>query len=126
MPKSRILVVDDEARIRQVIQFKLERMGYDIITATTGAAGFKKAKECMPDLIITDYEMPGEMDGLKLIATIRETESIAKVPVIMLSGSVAISTVFEELFGGISNVTLLQKPFSPRAFAKIVEKILND
>jgi len=79
MPK--ILVVDDETRIVDILTFNLRKEGYETIEANDGATGLKLAMSENPDLVILDIMMPG-LDGYEVCKRIRET---SQVPVIMLT-----------------------------------------
>ena len=66
MPKSRILVIDDEAAIRDSLRMTLEYEGYDFVGAATGQEGLALAEREAPDLVLLDVKMPG-MDGLEVL-----------------------------------------------------------
>jgi DNA-binding response OmpR family regulator len=126
MPQARILVIDDEPHIREIVRLKLQSAGYDVATAESGPLGLEAAKNAPPGLIITDYNMPGGINGLELVKAIRRTEAIMQTPVIMLTGSVAVAGRIEDEIAGTPNVVLMQKPFSPRDLLKTVERVLAD
>ncbi len=79
-----ILVADDEAINRQLIQRRLEREGYRVLTARDGGEAVRMAREELPDLVILDVMMPG-MDGLDACRVIKEDERTRDIPVIFLS-----------------------------------------
>ncbi len=79
-----ILVADDEAVNRQLIQRRLEREGYRVLTARDGGEAVRLARETLPDLVILDVMMPG-MDGLDACRVIKEDERTRDIPVIFLS-----------------------------------------
>src|SRR5438093_12351777 len=70
MPKSRILVVDDEAAIRDSLKMTLEYEGYELVGAATGQEGLALAEREAPDLVLLDVTMPG-MDGLEVLDRLR-------------------------------------------------------
>src|SRR5690554_7085421 len=76
-----ILVVDDDANIRQVLRFALEQAGYAVDEAENGAAGLERFEQYRPDLVILDVMMP-EMDGTEVCRRIRR---VSEVPVLFLS-----------------------------------------
>src|SRR5581483_1045254 len=82
MPKSRILVIDDEAAIRDSLRMTLEYEGYDFIGAATGQEGLALAEREAPDLVLLDIKMPG-MDGMDVLGRLRSMNDA--VPVIMIS-----------------------------------------
>ena len=79
--KKKILVVEDERTIADILVFNLEREGYEAIAAGDGPAGLKSALEDEPDLILLDVMLPG-MDGFEVLRRVREK---SQVPVIMLT-----------------------------------------
>lgn len=84
---AKILVVDDEAEIRQVLQEVLTRAGYQVITANDGRDALPLTLTDSPDLIITDIRMP-RLDGLTLCRALRTNKDTAHIPVLILtSGS---------------------------------------
>ncbi len=92
MPKSRILVIDDEAAIRDSLKMTLEYDGYEFIGAATGQEGLALAEREAPDLVLLDVKMPG-MDGIEVLeppAAMNET-----LPVVVISGHGTISTAVE-------------------------------
>lgn len=81
---KRILVVDDEENISELLKYNLQLHGYAVDTAFDGIEGFEKAKMIRPDIILLDLMLPG-MDGLKVCSRIREDSDIKDTPIIMLT-----------------------------------------
>ncbi len=81
---SKILVVDDDAAINELIKINLELSGYDVITAENGIQGFSLAKQELPDLIVLDVMMP-DVDGYTVAKRVRENESTKDIPILMLT-----------------------------------------
>jgi serine/threonine-protein kinase PpkA len=81
---SRVLVVEDDPSILELIRLHLASAGYETITAGDGVAGLKLALSERPDLILSDVNMPG-LDGFGLLAALRANEAMATVPLIILS-----------------------------------------
>ena len=79
-----ILVADDEPVNRTLIQRRLEREGYHVLTARNGSEAVAQARSSLPDLVILDVMMP-EMDGMDACRLIKETEATRHIPVIFLS-----------------------------------------
>ena len=125
-PAKRVLAADDEPHIRRVVELKLKSAGYEVLAATNGAAALESAKLHKPDLIITDFQMPGELNGIDLIKAVRETPEIAETPAILLTGSVAVLKRLEDELADAAAVTLMSKPFSPRELIKQVKQLLGD
>ena len=118
----RILVVDDEAHIVQVLTFKLRNAGYDVVTAVDGEEGFEMACQDLPDLIITDFQMP-YMTGLELCKALAEQDSTANIPILMLTARGYALDEEDLAIGNIKGV--LSKPFSPRAVVAQVAELLE-
>ena len=83
MPK-RILVVDDEVGIVEMLKMRLEANNYEVITASDGQEGLEKAKKEKPDLIILDLMLP-KMDGYKVCVMLKRDQRYMKIPIIMFT-----------------------------------------
>ena len=81
---KRILVIDDEKSIAEMIKDNLELRGYKVDVASDGIAGFEKIKETKPDAVILDIIMPG-MDGYQVLRVIKKDKETKYVPVILIS-----------------------------------------
>ncbi len=79
-----ILTVDDEPNILKMIERRLQREGYDVLTAQSGEEGLKLADEHLPDLILLDIMMP-QMKGRDVCARLKANPKTAKIPVIFLT-----------------------------------------
>lgn len=79
-----MLVVDDDATIRGLLQITLETEGFDVLTAADGVDGLERARADDPDLVILDIMMPG-LDGLQVCHTLKSEEATSDIPVILLS-----------------------------------------
>jgi two-component system nitrogen regulation response regulator NtrX len=106
MPKSRILVIDDEAAIRDSLKMTLEYNGYEFIGAATGQEGLTLAEREAPDLVMLDIKMPG-MDGMDVLGRLRTLDE--SIPVVMVSGHGTTTTAVEAIKRGA--VDFLDKPF---------------
>jgi two-component system nitrogen regulation response regulator NtrX len=107
LPKSRILVIDDEAAIRDSLRMTLEYEGYDFVAAATGQEGLALAERDAPDLVILDVKMPG-MDGLEVLDRLRSMNET--LPVVVISGHGTISTAVEATKKGAFD--FIEKPFA--------------
>ena len=85
--RPRVLVCDDESSFVRLLEINLQRAGYDVITASDGEAALEKAMEERPRLLLIDLLMPG-MDGFELVRRIRTTETLAEIPIIVLTADV--------------------------------------
>jgi CheY-like chemotaxis protein len=119
----RILVVDDEAHILQVLLLKLNKAGYEVITANDGEEAFEAARREVPDLVITDFQMP-YMTGLELCRALKGHEPTSQIPVLMLTARGFALDDEDLAIGNIRDV--LSKPFSPRAIVQQVESIIGE
>src|SRR5215203_2298269 len=107
MPKSRILVIDDEAAIRDSLRMTLEYEGYEFIGASTGQEGLALAEREAPDLVLLDVKMPG-MDGLEVLDRLHAMNEA--LPVVVVSGHGTISTAVEATKKGAFD--FIEKPFA--------------
>src|SRR4051812_10319141 len=107
MPKSRILVIDDEAAIRDSLRMTLEYQGYDFIGAATGQEGLALAERDAPDLVFLDVKMPG-MDGIEVLERLHAMYEM--LPVVIISGHGTASTAFEAANKGAFD--FIEKPFA--------------
>jgi two-component system nitrogen regulation response regulator NtrX len=107
MAKPRILVIDDEAAIRDSLRMTLEYEGYEFLGAPTGQDGLALVEREAPDLIILDVKMPG-MDGLEVLDRLRAMNET--VPVVVISGHGTISTAVEATKKGAFD--FVEKPFA--------------
>lgn len=103
----KILIVDDEKNIVDIIAFNLKKEGYTVITATDGEEGVQKAMEENPDLILLDIMMP-KMDGLEMCRKIREKHN---VPIVMVSAKTQELDKIVGLTTGADDY--VTKPFNP-------------
>ena len=95
MNSKKILLIDDEMDILEILSYNLEKEGYDIYTATNGKEGIVKAKEILPDLILLDVMMP-EKDGIETCQELRKIKELQKTLIVFLS---ARSEEFSQLAG---------------------------
>jgi CheY-like chemotaxis protein len=121
MAERKVLVADDEIHIIHVVTIKLRNNGYEVLSAENGNDAFAMACKEKPDIIVTDFQMPG-MTGLELVRRLRQNETTKDIPVIMLTarGFAVEDREKEEL--EISE--LLSKPFSPKELLRSIEDIL--
>jgi two-component system alkaline phosphatase synthesis response regulator PhoP len=106
----RILAVDDEADVLRLVEIKLKKAGFDVVTARDGEEGVQKALAERPDVILMDVMMP-KMDGYTAVGKIREQVQPAPI-ILMLTAKGQESDVVEGLTAGADDYVI--KPFSPR------------
>jgi DNA-binding NtrC family response regulator len=116
--KKRILVVEDEEKLRRVLELQLVSAGFDVDKAATAEDGLKLVDRA--DLVLTDLRLP-QMDGLQLLALIRRQN--AQVPVIVMTAFGSIETAVESMKAGATDFVL--KPFSLDHVMQVVNKALE-
>src|SRR5687768_3869961 len=107
MPRSALLVIDDEPNILTSLRRALELEGYDVEVAGSGRIGLQKLEERDVDLVMLDVMMP-EMDGLETLKRVREAQP--DLPVLMMSGHASIDTAVQATKLGAHD--FLEKPLS--------------
>ncbi len=115
---NRILIVDDEAHILQVLSLKLRNAGYEVLSAGDGEEGLELALKEVPDLIITDFQMPF-MTGLEMCRVLATNEATKNIPVFFLTARGHSLSDEDISIGNIRHV--VHKPFSPRAVLELVK-----
>lgn len=119
MNTPKILVVDDEPSISNLVVSYLRKEGYEVYSAADGPAGLKAARSYKPDLIVLDIMLPG-MDGLEVLRQIR---SESNVYVILLTAKVE---EFDQVIGlSVGADDYVTKPFSPRALTARVKAAMR-
>ncbi|MBU3154693.1 response regulator transcription factor [Clostridium estertheticum] len=122
MAEEKVLVVDDEEHIRELIKFNLEKNGYKVICADNGIDAVKLAKEQAPQLMLLDLMLPG-MDGLDVCKEIRKDSNMSGMPIIMITAKgEEIDKIIGLELGADDYIT---KPFSVRELVARVKAILR-
>jgi len=121
MADKKVLVADDEIHIVHVVAIKLRNNGYEVISAENGVEAFELACKEKPDIIVTDFQMPG-MSGLQLVEKLRQNDQTKDTPVIMLTARNF--AVDDEQKKDLNISEFLSKPFSPRELLRCIEDIL--
>lgn len=122
MAEKKILIVDDEDHIRELLKFNLEKNGYVVYMANDGLNGLKLAREKQVDLILLDLMLPG-MDGFEVCKEIRRDNIISNVPIIMLTAkSEEIDKILGLELGADDYIT---KPFSIRELSARIKALLR-
>ena len=122
MNSKRVLVADDEVHILDVISYKLQSAGLEVITAHNGQEALEQARAERPDLLIVDYQMPG-LNGLEVRLQLRQEPQTRRIPAIMLTARGLDAEQDELDRAGIS--VIIAKPFSPREVLSCAEELLN-
>jgi two-component system alkaline phosphatase synthesis response regulator PhoP len=122
MAKEKILVIDDEEDILELVEYNLAKDGYRVTRAASGEAGLKAARGQLPDLIILDLMLPG-LDGLEICKRLRADSKTQHVPIIMLTAKGEEADIVTGLELGADDY--ITKPFSPRVLAARVKTVLR-
>ena len=122
MSDEKILVVDDEENIQELLKFNLENNGYKVLCADNGIDALKIAREEIPHLILLDLMLP-KMDGYDVCKEIRKDNSISNMPIIMLTAK---GEELDKILGlELGADDYLTKPFSVRELIARVKAILR-
>jgi two-component system, OmpR family, alkaline phosphatase synthesis response regulator PhoP len=120
--RPKILVVDDELDMVELVAFNLRAEGYEVITATNGLEALNQARSALPDLILLDLMLP-EIDGVAVCEILRRLPSTAQIPVIMVTAWTSEASRIVGLEAGAEDY--VTKPFSPRELVLRVTRTLR-
>ena len=122
MAEEKILVVDDEEHIQELLKFNLENNGYRVLCVDNGIDALKIAREEIPQLVLLDLMLP-KMDGYDVCKEIRKDNSISNMPIIMLTAK---GEELDKILGlELGADDYLTKPFSVRELIARVKAILR-
>lgn len=122
---AKILVVDDDPDFVRATKLVLEKNGHEVISASSGDSGYRRAKEDRPALVVLDVIMDTVLDGLSVTQRMHDDPDLSEIPIIMVT-SIA-NTDYAELFPTDEFIHInafLSKPFSAEALMKQVNKYL--
>lgn len=119
---ARVLIVDDEAGIRELCRVNLVLSGYEVVEAADGFQALEQARSAKPDVILLDVLMPG-MSGWEVLSALRADEATADIPVVMLTALNSEDDQIRGWEGGV--VDYLTKPFNPLSLADWVAAALE-
>jgi two-component system, OmpR family, alkaline phosphatase synthesis response regulator PhoP len=120
--RKRILAVDDQRPIARLVQYHLERAGYDVTLAYDGAEALEKVREIRPDLVILDVMMPG-ISGFEVLRRLKEDPDTEPIPVIMLTAKSESDDALEGYDRGAQ--WYLSKPIDPEELLTYVNNVLG-
>jgi DNA-binding response OmpR family regulator len=109
MSKKKILVVDDQANVRNILEFNLKRRGFEIISAQDGLGAIAQATNETPDLILLDIMMPG-IDGFQVIEKLKQVEKTSSIPILIVSAKGTEEDILRALKLGAKDYIV--KPFN--------------
>ena len=122
MAKNKILVIEDDDDIQELITYNLVREGYLVSSTTSGEAGLEAARRSAPDLVLLDLMLPG-IDGLEVCRMLRADHRTAAVPIVMLTAKGEETDVVTGLELGADDY--ITKPFSPKVVVARIRNILR-
>lgn len=122
MPNEKILIIDDESNIVELIKYNLEMNGYKVLYAYDGNEGLNIAREQKPDLILLDIMLP-KMDGFDVCKEIKKDKDIEHIPVIMLTAK---GEEFDKILGlELGADDYITKPFSVRELLARIKAVMR-
>jgi len=122
MGRKRILAVDDEVDILDILRYNLKRENYDVITVESGEECLKQAEKFLPDLILLDLMLPG-IDGLTACKMLKADKKLRHIPVVMLTAKGDESDIVAGLELGADDY--ITKPFSSKVVSARVKAALR-
>lgn len=120
--QARILVIDDEEKIRKVLTIHLTAEGYEVVTAANGFEALRDMEKIKPDLIITDIVMP-KVSGLEFTQALKNKVETRGIPIIVISAFSDKETV--EAARKLGAAKFLAKPFETKNLLDVVKKVLK-
>lgn len=118
---ARVLIADDDELLREILHFKLENLGYEVVMVADGASALKAAQTLSPDVLILDCMMPA-LSGQEVLNALKSEPSTAELPVIMLTARRGQDDVVAALRAGA--VDYITKPFMPEELAIRIATVL--
>jgi two-component system, OmpR family, alkaline phosphatase synthesis response regulator PhoP len=122
MARGRILVIDDEKDLTELVRYNLEKEGFTVRSALDGESGLSLATKEPPDLVVVDLMLPG-IDGLDVCRALRSDKRTTRIPIIMLTAKSAESDRILGLELGADDY--VTKPFSPRELVARIKAVLR-
>ncbi len=122
MKKGKVLVVDDEVNITQILEFSIGAEGFDVITAQNGEEAVEKARREQPDLIILDVMMP-KIDGYEACRILKANPLTKNIPVVLLTAKGR--DIDKRLGMEVGATDYIVKPFSPHRLIERINQLLS-
>ena len=122
MAQEKILIVEDEEDVLELVRYNLEKDGYLTESAVTGREALKKAKSGVPDLVLLDLMLP-ELNGLEVCRLLKGDAETATIPVVMLTAKGTEADIVSGLEMGADDY--ITKPFSPRVLLARVKAVIR-
>ncbi len=118
---KKILIVEDNPQVVELVQMILEYLGYAPIVAMTGKQGVDLAISHLPDLVLLDITLP-DMDGFTVACQIRENQKTHSIPILATTGKVSFEDKERCLKNGCNDY--ISKPYTPKQLASSIENLL--
>jgi two-component system, OmpR family, alkaline phosphatase synthesis response regulator PhoP len=122
MKKGKVLVVDDEVNITQILEFSIGAEGFEVITAQNGEEAIEKARREQPDLIILDVMMP-KIDGYEACRILKANPLTKNIPVVLLTAKGR--DIDKRLGIEVGATDYIVKPFSPNRLVERINQLLS-
>jgi two-component system phosphate regulon response regulator PhoB len=122
MAEKTVLIIDDEASIREMIAVALDMAGYDYLEAADALDGHAQIVDKKPDLVLLDWMLPGT-SGIELARRLKKDEATAEIPIILLTAKVEEDNKVQGLESGADDY--ITKPFSPRELVARLKAVLR-
>lgn len=119
----RVLVVDDDSAIRQMLELSLSFEGFEVATADNGIEAVAKARELLPDVVLLDIMMP-LMDGLQVAGVLRRDPNTREIPIVMLTACAAEEDVWSGWQAGAASY--LTKPLEHEMLVAELDRVLQE
>ena len=123
--QKKILVVDDEPKVRQLIKDTLERAGYRVVETHRGDAAISLAQSHHPDLLVLDVLLAGGLDGVQVYHRLKGKSSTRKIPVIFVTATAPGDTVATQELPLGERCVVIGKPFRLDALLREVRQLLG-
>lgn len=120
---GRILVIDDEPHLVEVLANRLQASHYEVMTAVTGREGLEKAQKEKPNLILLDILMP-DIDGYQLLQSLKEKAETKGIPVVILTVKKWSEDIQRAMSAGA--VDYVVKPFDSKNLLEKIERVLKN
>lgn len=118
----RILIVDDDPDLREIVKLKLDMSGFETHSENDGDAGLAAIRDLAPDLVLLDWMMP-KMTGIEVCQALRDDETTGRTPVILLTAKAQVGDIERGFAAGADDYIV--KPFSPTELLARVNALLT-
>lgn len=120
---ARIVVVEDDRDIRELVALILDEEGHTTVATATGPEALQACGHAVPDLVLLDVSLPGQLSGLEVCRRLRSDERMTDVPIMLLTARARTSDVEAGYAAGANDY--LVKPFSPSELLRRIEDLLG-